>query len=195
MNQVFLQLKLLFSEPSKAVDNHPTALTSLVWSGIIWLITFALLIKNSLNPSIVSVSPVQVFLGTGRLESFLANLAVQVIIICVPFAIVLGTEGLKKLISNLAIMQIPALVMALFGFLYEVAFWPLYKALPVSGLQAKAAFDAVFLLYPCLLMLVYRYVLIWIVAVKAGANGKKVFLLVTIHLLLCTVLYFVGGVL
>jgi hypothetical protein len=167
---------------------------SIAWTVVILGATFLLLLKNALNPSIVSVSPIQLF-ATGRLlESFLANVSVQFVLLCVPFAVVLGAEGFRRILSNLAILQVPALVMAIFGFLYEIAFWPLYKSLPISGLQAKAAFDAMFLLYPALLMLFYRYVIIWIVAVKSGANGRKVFWMILIHLALCIGLYFLGGV-
>ncbi|MBP7733271.1 MAG: hypothetical protein KA140_05885 [Caldisericia bacterium] len=195
MSAFINQLKLLFSKPSQAVDDPPSATTSLLWFCVILLATFALLFKNTFNTSIVSVSPVQLVIGIGRLEMFLANVSVQLIVLCVPFAIVLGMDGLKKLVSNLALLQIPGLVIAIFGFVYEIVLWPLYKKLPVSGLEAKAAFDAVFLLYPALLMMVYRYVLIWIVAIKSGASGAKVSLMVAIHLVLCLLLYLAGGVL
>lgn len=193
MRAVLDQLRLLFVKPSQAVDSHPSIIGSASWTVILLLATFMLLFKNALSPSIVSVSPVQLFSGDRLLESFLANISAQFLLICIPFAIVLGADGFRKLLANLAILQVPALIMAVFGFLYEIAFWPLYKALPISGLQAKAAFDALFLLYPALLMLFYRYVIIWIVAVKAGANGKKVFLLIAIHVVLCVCLYFLGG--
>lgn len=193
MRAVLDQLRLLFVKPSQAVDSHPSIIGSVSWTVILLLTTFMLLFKNALNPSIVSVSPVQLFSGDRLLESFLANISAQFLLLCIPFAIVLGADGFRKLLANLAILQVPALIMAVFGFLYEIAFWPLYKALPLSGLQAKAAFDALFLLYPALLMLFYRYVIIWIVAVKAGANGKKVFLLIAIHVVLCVSLYFLGG--
>ena len=155
MSEFIYQLKLLFSKPSQAVDEHPSITTSLLWSCVIFLATFALLLKNTFNTSIVSVSPIQLVIGSGRLEMFLANVSVQLIVLCVPFAIVLGRDGLKKLVSNLALLQIPGLIVAIFGFIYEIALWPLYKKLPISGLEAKAAFDACFLLYPALLMMVY----------------------------------------
>lgn len=195
MSTFLFQLRLLFVKPSQAVEENPSAVTSLLWFCIILLTTFVLLFKNSFNTSIVSVSPIQLVIGTGKLEMFLANVSVQLIVLCVPFAIVLGMDGLKKLVSNLALLQIPGLIIAIFGFVYEIALWPLYKKLPISGLEAKAAFDAVFLLYPALLMMVYRYVLIWIVAIKSGANGGKVSLMVAIHLTLCLLLYLAGGVL
>ncbi len=193
MKAVLDQLKLLFVKPSQAVDSNPSIIGSVSWTAILLFATFLLLFKNALNPSIVSVSPVQLFTSDKILESFLANVSAQFLLLCIPFAIVLGADGFRKLLSNLAILQVPALIMAVFGFLYEMAFWPLYKSLPISGLQAKAAFDAIFLLYPALLMLFYRYVIIWIVAVKAGANGNKVFLMILIHAALCACLYFLGG--
>lgn len=195
MSKFFSQLKLLLVKPSRAVEDPPWASTSLLWFFIILAVTFVLLLKNSFNTSIVSVSPIQLVIGTGRLEMFLANVSVQLIVLCVPFAVVLGMDGLRKLLANLALLQIPGLVIAMFGFLYETAFWPLYKVLPLSGLEAKAAFDACFLLYPALLMTVYRYVLIWIVAVKSGASAAKVSLMTAIHLVLCLLLYLAGGVL
>lgn len=195
MSKFINQLKLLFIKPSQAIEENPPATASLVWSFIILAATFMLLLKNSFNTSIVSVSPVQLVISTARLEMFLANVSAQLIVLCVPFAIVLGMDGLRKLLNNLALLQIPGLVVSVFGFLYEVAFWPLYKILPLSGLEAKAAFDACFLLYPALLMMVYRYVLIWIVAVKSGANGAKVSLMVVIHLVLCLLLFLAGGAL
>jgi hypothetical protein len=195
MRTAIKQFGMVFTSPSQAVDSHPAILVSLLWSCLVLCATFALLLINSLNTSIISLSPVQLFVGGGRLESFLANFAVQMIVLCIPFAIVLGMDGIKKLLANLAIIEVPGLVMALFGFLYETVFWHLYKLLPVSGLGAKAAFDAFFLLYPALLMLVYRYVLIWIVAVKAGADGRKIFLMTAIYLVLCVGLYVLGGVL
>ncbi len=195
MKAVFDQFKLVFANPTQAVDSHPTVMQSIAWTVVILGATFLLLLKNALNPSIVSVSPIQLFSSGKLLESFLANVSVQFVLLCIPFTVVLGAEGFGRLLSNLAILQVPALVMALLGFLYEIAFWPLYKSLPISGLQAKAAFDAMFLLYPALLMLFYRYVIIWIVAVKSGASGRKVFLMILIHLALCIGLYFLGGAL
>jgi hypothetical protein len=195
MSKFIYQIRLLFAKPSQAVDEHPSSAVSLLWFCLILCATFGLLLKNSFNTSIVSVSPIQLVIGTGRLDMFLANVSVQLIVLCVPFAIVLGMEGLKKLLTNLALLQIPGLVIAIFGFLYEIVFWPLYKKLPISGLEAKAAFDACFLLYPALLMTVYRYVLVWIVAVKSGATAAKVTLMVAIHLVLCLLLYLAGGAL
>jgi len=194
MRKIIEQMSLLFSNPSLAVKVEPEIWPSILSSIVFWVLSLLLFLQNSLSPEVYSVN---IFQGPGIKDvplKLAISILTQLIVVGLPFAI-LCKKGIMAYLSNLALIQFLCFGLALVGFLYSSVFWPLYKILPISGLTAKAGFDAVFLLYPALVLVVFRYVMLWMIATKAGASSRMIVLMCIIHLALSASVWLLGGVL
>jgi hypothetical protein len=192
MKEVFFQFKMLFSSPRFAVSNPPSVGGSLLAGVIILLISFPLLLVGSLSSSTVSISVFPPY-TLSPISAFAFAVLTQLMCICVPFFITYGVDGARSYLSNFAIIQLPGFGLALVGFLYQEIFWHLYRILPISGLTANAIYEAVLLLYPALVIVLFRYILIWKVATDIDQSPCRLFILIISHLGLSGLMWYLGG--
>jgi len=194
MRKIFDQFSLLFTNPSLAIEIKPVFLPLVTSLIAFWVFSLLLFFQNSLKPDLFSIS---VFPGLVIKQlplKLIFSIVTQFIVVGIPF-LVLGKKGISAYFSNLALIQFLCFGLAVIGFLYSSVFWPLYKVLPISGLTAKAVFEAIFLLYPALILVIFRYVMLWMIATKSGASSKMVILMCILHLVLSAGVWFLGGVL
>ncbi|MEZ4812128.1 MAG: hypothetical protein R2883_01320 [Caldisericia bacterium] len=194
MKKVFHQIKMLFISPREAIRIHPPIWQSILVGVFIIFASFLLLLSNSLSPSIFGItlfpSP-----ELKLLPLFLFSLGTQIFTIFLPMFIVYGKKGISGYINNFALIQLCCFGLALIGFLYHEIFWGLYKILPFSGLTANAVFEAIFLLYPALILVLFRYILLWMIATKNDSSTLKLISLVIVHLILSGGICYLGGLL
>ncbi len=195
MKHALDKIKLVFSETDKSIDLPISLIENIAATAILIALSMLFLTNNPLSPDVLSVNMLP-FHGKLSIYSKTAlSILIQFIVIFFPFIIVLGKKGTVLLSKNIILIQFINLVIVLIGFVYESAFWPLYKLLPISGLTAQSVFDAIFLLYPLLIMIIFRYILLWMIAVKSGTTTSKTILLVITHSALCIIVWLIGRML
>ncbi len=193
MTKVLSQLKTALSNPQKSLDNTPGTTESIIASIILLALSALLLIQNTLSLDILSCSFLLGPVKAGFFAKLGFALLTQIVTTSIPFFVVAGKSGFRLYISNLALIQFIGLLIVLVGFLFGAVFWQLYKVLPISGLTIKAIFEAIFLLYPVLVLIVFRYILLWMLALRTGASPAKITLMAAIYVLLCFGMWFLGG--
>ena len=191
MRRLIQKIKFLFSSVETAVDVEMSIVDNIVYSVIILLVSAFLLLKNSLSSDIIGISIFPFPQSLSFYARFGLAFLVQTFALFLPFTIVLGKRGLMTLLKNLALIQFINLVIILTGFIFESVFWPLYKILPISGLAAQSIFDAVFLLYPVLILVIFRYIFFWILALKSEASAAKVFFTTLLYCAVCAGLWMI----
>lgn len=194
MNKVFLQVKTLFTSPGDAIQIDPPFWASILSGLVIIFASFLLLLSNSLSPSIFGITlfPMP---ELNPITLTLFALGTQLIVIFLPMIIVYGKKGFDSYIKNFALIQFLCFGLALVGFLYHEVFWNLYKVLPFSGLTANAIFEATLLLYPALILVIFRYILLWMIATKNDSSTFKLVSFVLLHLIFSGVIWYLGGLL
>lgn len=195
MKHALSKIKLVFLETDKSIDLPISFAESFLTSIMLIVLSMLFLINNPLSPDVLSLN-ILPFHGKFDIYSRTAiSILIQLIVIFVPFFVVLGKKGILSLSKNIVLIQFINFIIVLIGFVYESAFWPLYKLLPISGLTAQSVFDAIFLLYPLLIMIIFRYILLWMIAIKSGTNASKTIFLVIIHFVISVVVWLIGGML
>lgn len=193
MRAFLQQAKLLLYDAKKAVNLDIGYLSSVGFGFLILGITFLLLLSNSLSPDIVSISLFPTTKTFSFSLRFFAAVVTQLAGVGLPLLIVYGKKGIQAYAKNFALIQFLGLLLALVGFLFFEVFWALYKILPITGLTANAAYEAALLLYPSLVIVVFRYILVWIVATSVDESPTKLVLTTVLHLILCFGIWYVGG--
>ncbi len=192
MRESFRQIKLLFSSAVSAIDNPPPPWQSLFVGGMMLVVSFLLLLSNSLSPNILSIS---IFPAPKLppVELFLFTISTQIVCVGLPMLLVFGRKGIRTYIDNFALIQLSGLGLALVGFFYNEIFWNLYKLLPLRGLTANAVYEATLLLYPALILVLFRYILLWMISTKLNTSTVKMMMLVASHLVLSALVWIIGG--
>lgn len=195
MNLTIEKLKLIFTETEKSIELPIQNSQNIIGSIILIILSLLFLLNNPLSPDVLSLS---IFPLQGKFNIYtktIISLLVQFIVIAIPFLVVFGKKGIQIWQKNIILIQLVNLIIVLIGFLYESAFWPLYKMLPIAGLTAQSIFDSIFLLYPLLIMMIFRYMILWIMAIKSGATSIKTIFLVIAHLTICIAVWIAWGAL
>lgn len=195
MKHALDKIKLAFSETDKSIDLPISLIENIAATAILIALSMLFLTNNPLSPDVLSVNMLPFHGKLSIYTKTALSILIQFIVIFFPFIIVLGKKGTVLLSKNIILIQFINLVIVLIGFVYESAFWPLYKLLPISGLTAQSVFDAIFLLYPLLIMIIFRYILLWMIAVKSGTTTSKTILLVVTHSVLCIIVWLIGRML
>lgn len=192
MKHALEKIKLVFSETDKSIELKISFVESFIFSAVLIVLSMLFLIDNPLSPDVLSLNILPFHGKFNIYTKTLISVLIQLIVIFIPFSIVLGKKGVILLSRNVVLIQFINFLIVLIGFVYESAFWPLYKLLPISGLTAQSVFDAIFLLYPLLIMIIFRYILIWMLAIKSGASTSKTILLVITHSVICVAVWLIG---
>lgn len=192
MKNALNKIKLVLLEADKSIDIPISFSESFLTSVMLIILSMLFLINNPLSPDVLSLNILPFHGKYNIYTKTLVSILIQLVVVFIPFFVVLGKKGILLLSKNIVMIQFINFIIVLIGFVYESAFWPLYKLLPISGLTAQSVFDAIFLLYPLLIMIIFRYILIWMLAIKSGASTSKTILLVVIHFVICVVVWLIG---
>lgn len=192
MKNALNKIKLVLLEADKSIDIPISFSESFLTSVMLIILSMLFLINNPLSPDVLSLNILPFHGKFNIYTKTLISILIQLVVVFIPFFFILGKKGILLLSKNIVMIQFINFIIVLIGFVYESVFWPLYKLLPISGLTAQSVFDAIFLLYPLLIMIIFRYILIWMLAIKSGASTSKTILLVVIHFVICVVVWLIG---
>jgi hypothetical protein len=195
MRDTLNKIRLVFSETDKSIDLPIKSLENILASAIFIALSMLFLINNPLSPDVLSLNMLPFHWKLDIYSRVIISVLTQFLVIFIPFFVVLGKKGIILMSRNIVLIQFINFIIVLIGFIYESAFWPLYKLLPISGLTAQSVFDAIFLLYPLLIMIIFRYILLWMIAIKSGTTSTKTILLILIHSAICFGVWLIGGIL
>jgi len=187
------QARTAFTDLTSAISSSPSIGESIVITLLLQIFCVVLLVQNALGPDATSVSPFPSPVAFSSPVRVAFSFLVQILSILLPVLVFLGKKGLLLFAENLALINFIGFCACVIGLIYQSVFWPMYKLLPLTGILAKAIYESVFLIYPVLVLFIFRYVLLWMLAKKTGASTSQIFLLAGSYLLIAAVMSFVGG--